>query len=160
VSTPMRPAGELLGRELSSAVVMFHQAVAERLGLNATDFRAVEILGRLGPVTAGRLAEETGLSTGAITGVLDRLERTGYVRRERDPGDRRRVIIHVVPDMDRKGEVTEIFARLYRTMAAQMEEYDQGELALITDFLQRTIQVLQQETAQLTGEEPVAAASP
>ena len=66
------------------------QAVADYLGINRTDARCLDIIGRLGGVSAGRLARESGLSTGAVTTVLDRLERAGYARRTSDPGDRRR----------------------------------------------------------------------
>src|SRR5215813_7862986 len=80
-------------RQLSAATILFHQAVADRLGMNVTDHKCADILERHGPLTAGELAERTGLTTGAITGVIDRLEKTGFVRRAEDPGDRRRVII-------------------------------------------------------------------
>src|SRR5882724_6329519 len=85
--------GELLGRELSTAVVMFHQAIAERIGLNATDFKCLDLLARTGPTTPGHLSELLRLTGGAITGVIDRLEAAGFVQRERDQNDRRRVII-------------------------------------------------------------------
>src|SRR5215468_4932005 len=83
-------------REMSAATVMFHQAVADRLGMNITDHKCADILARTGPITAGDLARRTGLTTGAITGVIDRLEREGFVRRVRDPHDRRRVIVEPV----------------------------------------------------------------
>src|SRR5216117_3098234 len=77
-------------RRQSTATVLFHAAVAERLGLSATDHKYADLIARQGPMTAGELADRAGLTTGAITGVLDRLERAGWVRRERDPHDRRR----------------------------------------------------------------------
>jgi DNA-binding transcriptional ArsR family regulator len=92
-ATLLAVVGRELGREVSARMVMFHQAIAERLGLNATDHKALDLLGRAGPITAGELAELTGLTTGAITGIIDRLEKAGFVRRENDPKDRRRVII-------------------------------------------------------------------
>src|SRR5438105_15388836 len=83
-----------VGRTLSTHTVMLHAAVAERLGLNITDHKALDFACRGGgPVTAGELAELTGLTTGAITGVIDRLEKAGFARRERDPNDRRRIIL-------------------------------------------------------------------
>src|SRR4051812_25029573 len=86
--------GEL--RQLSAATIMFHQAVADRLGLNVTDHKCVDLLQRNGPLTAGELAQHTGLTTGAITGVIDRLEKAGFVRRAEDANDRRRVIIEPI----------------------------------------------------------------
>src|SRR5579862_3079248 len=80
-------------RQLSAATILFHQAVADRLGMNITDHKCADILARTGPITAGELARRTGLTTGAITGVIDRLEKAGFVRRVRDENDRRRVIV-------------------------------------------------------------------
>ena len=95
---------EALGREMQklvAEVVLFNQAVADRLGMNPTDLQCLNILSETGPVAAGRLAEETGLTTGAVTGVIDRLERAGYAWRERDPKDKRRVIVHPLPERAR-----------------------------------------------------------
>ncbi len=91
---------ELAGmmRELSTATILFHQAVADRLGMNVTDHKCAGILTQSGPITAGDLAVRTGLTTGAVTGVIDRLEKAGFVRRVRDGTDRRRVIVE--PDCD------------------------------------------------------------
>src|SRR5687768_10615436 len=87
-----------LGREESARSVMFLQAVAGRLGLSAIELKCLDLALRAGPepLTAGRLATLTGLTTGAVTGVVDRLEEGGFVRRERDPDDRRRVIVRLV----------------------------------------------------------------
>src|SRR5258706_13137370 len=78
----------MAGRELSAHTVMFHTAVAERLRLGLTDHKAFDFILRHGPVTAGQLAEITGLTTGAVTGVIDRLEKTGYGERVGDSADR------------------------------------------------------------------------
>src|SRR4051794_32053548 len=83
-------------RVFANQTVLYTQAVADQLGLNLTDLSCTGILSAEGPITAGRLAELTGLTTGAITGVIDRLERAGYVRRESDPNDRRRVVVTLV----------------------------------------------------------------
>ena len=88
-------------REISTVTILFHQAIADRLGMNVTDHKCAGILARSGPITAGELARRTGLTTGAITGVIDRLEQAGFARRARDPGDRRRVIIEPDPETDR-----------------------------------------------------------
>lgn len=96
-----------------------------------------------GPITAGRLAEITGLTTGAVTGIVDRLERTGHVRRGRDPGDRRKVIIEPVwpPEHEEAagGSSPRSWARSRRTSA----EYGDRDLALILDFMDRHARTLQ-----------------
>lgn len=88
-----------LGREGSTLTVLRHARIAEKMGLSGTDHKALDLVGQAeGPLTAGRIAELTGLSTGAITGVIDRLEKAGLVRRVRDPEDRRKVLVEVVPN--------------------------------------------------------------
>jgi DNA-binding MarR family transcriptional regulator len=87
-----------LGRETSTLTVLRHARIAEELGLSATDHKALDLVGQAGgPLTAGRIAELTGLSTGAVTGVIDRLERAGFVRRVRDQQDRRKVHVEIAP---------------------------------------------------------------
>lgn len=143
--------GELLGRELSAAVVLFHQAVAERMGLNATDFKCLDVLAQRGPLPAGHLAEILGLTGGAITGVIDRLEAAGFVQRERDPGDRRRVIIKPCGSQAYAKALVPIFASLQQAMEEELaNRYSPEMLSAIEDFLQRTIRVLRQETFKLS----------
>src|SRR5580698_1309823 len=92
------PKAELLGREFSTAIVMFHEAVGRLMGLSAVERKCIDVLRRLGPVTAGTIGEHTGLTTGAVTGLMDRLEKAGYVRRARDPHDRRKVVVELLPN--------------------------------------------------------------
>src|SRR3981081_1575537 len=84
-------------RRSSAQGVIFGQTVAGRLGISSSDLECLDFLNLEGRVTAGRLAEGTGLNTGAITGVVDRLEKAGFVRRERDENDRRKVFIATNP---------------------------------------------------------------
>ncbi len=140
---------EELGRELSTAVILFHEAIASRLGLSAAEWKCLGILDRTGPATAGRLAELSGFTTGAITGIVDRLERAGHVRREPNPRDRRSVIIQPIRSDALREEITPIFASLGSAMAAVASRYSVQELAAIQDYLERTIQVLRDETAKL-----------
>jgi DNA-binding MarR family transcriptional regulator len=144
-----------VGRRLSNATVMFHQAVADSLGMNLTDYKVLGILADTGPVTAGRLAEITGLTTGAVTGIVDRLERAGHVRRGRDPGDRRRVIIEPVWPPAHDEAAGGIFANLMRAVADDLAGYGDPELALILDFMDRHARTLQ----RVTGEVRTAAGS-
>ena len=140
--------GRELGRELSTRTVLFHQAIAERLDLNATDHKALDFLCRAGPLTAGQLAELTGLTTGAITGIIDRLEKAGFAYRESDPTDRRRVIIQ--PRME---NIAHDLVPLFDSLGCAMDElctrYSDQELVLIQDFMTRAIAILQEETAKL-----------
>jgi len=85
-------------RHFSTDTVLFHQAVAEQLGLNSTDHKCLDVILENHAMTAGKLSELTGLTTGTITGVIDRLEKAGFVYREKDAEDRRKVIIQVNKD--------------------------------------------------------------
>ncbi|HEY4258905.1 MAG TPA: MarR family transcriptional regulator, partial [Schlesneria sp.] len=100
---------------------MFHQSVADRLGLNVTDHKCLDFLLLDGPLTAGELAQRTSLTTGAITSVLDRLERVGFVQRQPDPNDRRRVIVH--PIMERLGQIGVLFSDLSSRMQQMSTRY-------------------------------------
>ena len=103
-------------RHLATATILFHQAIADRLGMHLTDHKCGDILVQTGPITAGELAERTGLTTGAITGVIDRLEKAGFVRRVKDPDDRRRVIIEPLPERI-KGQIAPLFQSIGRAIA-------------------------------------------
>jgi DNA-binding MarR family transcriptional regulator len=109
----------------------------EDVGVNPTDLGALCLLLLHGPAPAGRLAELTGLTTGAVTGVIDRLERGGFVRRELDPADRRKVI--VVPDAERVDrDLFPHFPSLQRAAAQEFyRDYSIAELELVTAFLSR-----------------------
>jgi|SRR5215468_4901412 len=135
-------------RQLSAATIMFHQAVADRLGMNVTDHKCADLLERNGPLTAGELAQRTGLTTGAITGVIDRLEQAGFVRRAKDPGDRRRVIIE--PCYKRMGQVIgPLFESMGRAAAALCARYSTEELGVIRDFVARAHQMALEEARKL-----------
>jgi DNA-binding Lrp family transcriptional regulator len=145
--------GAELGWELSTAVVLFHEAVAERLGLSAADHRALGLIARAGALTAGELAQRTGLSPGAVTGLVDRLESAGYVRRTRDPADRRRVVVEPVAAPDRP-DLSGIFAELAAAMSGLVEDYDAHQAWAIQDYLVRTIAVLREQTRRLSAQAP------
>jgi DNA-binding MarR family transcriptional regulator len=108
------------------------QAVADYLGINRTDARCLDIIERLGGVSAGRLARESGLSTGAVTTVLDRLERAGYARRTSDPGDRRRVLVEMTPAARKANEL--LYGPLAEAATEQLGRYSEAELALLRDY--------------------------
>jgi DNA-binding MarR family transcriptional regulator len=129
-------------REMSTETIMFHQAVADVLGLHITDHKCLDLIYRFGAMPAGRLAEQTGLTTGAVTGIIDRLEEAGYVRRTNDPKDRRRTIVEPARNrkLDRKIEV--IFMPLHERMHKLLSSYSDSELAFLlnatTEFVEQT----------------------
>lgn len=127
--------GELVNelRMHQNAQDLFDEAASERLGINRSDQRALDVLDRRGPVTAGELARESGLSSGAITTLLDRMERAGYVHRVRDTDDRRRVLVELTDEARRRGE--EIWGPIAAEGPAGLANYSEAELILIRDFL-------------------------
>ncbi|WP_051470122.1 MarR family transcriptional regulator [Fischerella sp. PCC 9605] len=146
------------GRKLSTRTVMFHSAIAQRVGLSTTDHKALDILIRTGPITAGQLAELTGLTTGAITGVIDRLEKVGFVRREKVSNDRRRVLIQPLEERADLA-IAPLFDSFSQAMAELYSRYSDQELAVVLDFMIRSTTILQEETAKLQ-EEATAARKP
>jgi DNA-binding MarR family transcriptional regulator len=115
----------------------FDNLAGERLGLNRTDLHCINIIENSGGLTAGELAIEAGLTTGAVTGVIDRLERAGYARRVSDPADRRRVKLEVTPKFYARAD------KIWGPMAADWESrlsrrFTAEELELVTEFLRAT----------------------
>src|SRR5437870_670280 len=119
-------------RRSSALGVIFGQTVASRVGISSSDLECLDFLNLEGRVTAGRLAELTGLTTGAITGVVDRLEKAGLVRRERDDNDRRKVFIAAVPEA--VGRIGRLYEPLQRGMQAAFAGYSDAELRLLLEF--------------------------
>ncbi len=130
------------GRSLGNSSSMLLAACADRLGLHSTDWGCVLLLNEAlpEPLTAGQLAELTGLTTGAVTGVLDRLEGAGYVSRARDPGDRRRVVVRLVPES--MARVGPMFEGLIADLRALHGDYSDEELAVFADILTRSSEIM------------------
>lgn len=143
------PMVNLIGFRLSTATVLFHSAVADRLGVNATDVKCYSILRYTGALSAGELAEHTGLTTGAITGVIDRLEKAGLVRRAHDPHDRRRVVVELIDDPERTRAIDQLYEPMGRSIFELISSYSPAELQTISDFLSKATAVLEQETVNL-----------
>jgi DNA-binding MarR family transcriptional regulator len=120
-------------RRSSALGVIFGQTVASRVGISSSDLECLDFLNIEGRVTAGRLAELTGLTTGAITGVVDRLEKAGLVRRERDEEDRRKVFIAIVPENVAK--IGRFYEPLQRAVQRDWESYTDAELKLLLRFM-------------------------
>jgi DNA-binding MarR family transcriptional regulator len=133
-----------------SAAVRFQMAVADQLGMPVADVHAVGALLEVGPTSVSRLAELMGMTTGAATRLVDRLERDGFVRRDPDPTDRRKVVLRVVP------ERIEVIARYYESMGRRwrraVDEYSDAELQFVLEFLRSGRADAQAETARLRSE--------
>lgn len=121
-------------RRVIAAAVLYSHQVSEQLKLGPSDAQFMTLLDVHGPLTPGRLAELTGLKTGTVTGVLDRLEGAGFVRRERDPHDRRKVIVSLDEDQI-AARVTPHYAGQAEGLIALLQRYNDKDLALILDFM-------------------------
>ena len=140
---------KLAGREHSDATVIFHDTIAQRLGLHSTDEKTMSLLEREGPLSASEIARRTGLAAASVTNLIDRLEQKGFVRRTRDPKDRRTVIVE--PTEDGVAKFVPFFANTRSGVARMWASYDEKELAVILDFLRRNAERLRKETARLSG---------
>jgi len=115
-----------------------------------TDLKCLDLVRGETRLTPGRLAELTGLTTAAVTSILDRLEHAGFVQRERDPSDRRKILVR--PLAGRAEEVAHLFAPLDQAFSHLFEQYTTEELALLHAFALRVGQILQHETMRLREE--------
>ncbi|MDV9191877.1 MarR family winged helix-turn-helix transcriptional regulator [Streptomyces sp. SR27] len=143
---------ELFGeaRRYMAAYALFNQAVADHLGLHPTDVQCLNLLSlEEAPVTTGRVAELTGLTTGSATRLVDRLERSGYVTRERDSEDRRRVLVALVPE--RIAELGALWRKLNGAWGTMFDVYSDAELALLIAHMRRTVEVSAAQIERLRG---------
>jgi DNA-binding MarR family transcriptional regulator len=138
-------------REMSTETIMFHQAVADILGLHITDHKCLDLIHHYGAMPAGRLAELTGLTTGAVTGIIDRLEEAGYVRRTDDPKDRRRIIVEPTKNKKWERKIEAIFIPLHERMHKLLSSYSDSELDFLLDVLTKTLDQSHQELMKLRG---------
>jgi len=139
--------GGRLMRRHTTATVLFHHAVAERLGLGPTDHKCLDLLLERGPMTGSELAAVTGLTSGAITGVVARLERAGYLHRQPDPDDRRKQILYPAPE--RVQAIRDVLEPVREDVAALLESFDAHQLSAIAEFLTRSADSFYQHVALL-----------
>jgi DNA-binding MarR family transcriptional regulator len=137
-------------RMSQNATDRFDHAVANALGVNRTDMRCIDVLERVGPLTAGRLAAATGLTTGATTTAIDRLERAAFARRVPDSADRRRVLVQLTPEALERGrgfytEHAKLAQRLYR-------RYSEHELKLLLEYVRAGRELNEREAARLEAQ--------
>ena len=140
-------------RRTGSIMQLLGQVSAERIGINATDLNCLNLLALSGHLTAGELARRTGLTTASITGVLDRLEDAGFVRRQRDARDRRRVLVYLDATRGLR-DVAPVFAPLVQAWRAVAGEYTDEQLSLILDFQRKVEQIMRDRLIELGGNSP------
>src|SRR5579859_4426274 len=136
-------------RHFNSLGAFFFRAAAARLGMNATDLQVIDILEIMRPSTAGQLAELTGLTTGAITGMIDRLEKSGLVRRENDPNDKRRVLVRLSPSETAMKEIGPLFDSMGHSWDEIAAKYDYQQLTFLIEFLRASNNTSREEIARL-----------
>jgi DNA-binding MarR family transcriptional regulator len=140
-------------RKVSAQSVLISDLVAGLVGLNSTDLECLDLLLLAGPTTAGKLGEHTGLTSGATTAVIDRLERAGFVRRRRDPNDRRRVLVEIV------GSSIERIVPFYATLQARVLElnrrFSDRDLAAVVDYMTGALEAGAAHVAWLQTRKPL-----
>ena len=136
-----------LAQRAAADGILFHQAVADRIGVHVSDLRCLYILLEDGPMPAGEIGERTGLTTGAVTRMVDRLVRGGYVRREPDPADRRRVIVS--PVAEHMARIAPMYNGMAQAWAAAMSGYDDEQLTVILTLFDRLHEITRVEVARL-----------
>ena len=122
-------------REFIAGSVMYNQQVADRVGLRLTDMQCINVLDLMGPSTPGELARSTGLTTGGVTVMLDRLEKSGYVKRVPNPRDRRSVLVRLNPTKLKK--VWAFYDEINERMVALLDETPDRELRSVVDLFSK-----------------------
>lgn len=135
--------------ENSTTTVFFHTAIAEQFGLGATEEKTLLILSA-GALTAGEIAQATGLTTPSVTSLIDRLEKKGFVRRVRDTNDRRRVIVEPVPE--KLAELAQVFASFQGIFDDMLTDYSDDQLAAIIDYMTRATKLAREAMEKMNHE--------
>ncbi|MDK4214287.1 MarR family transcriptional regulator [Staphylococcus warneri] len=130
-------------RDLGRRVVLYQHKIAEQLDVYNHDWTTIDMLSETGPITAGELGRRVGLTTGSVTALVDRLERAGYVKRERHPKDRRSIMI--VPQYEDKSEVQHVYETLNQHMTELTNQYTAEQMETIQSFLKATTAILDNE---------------
>lgn len=136
-----------LGEVVSTETALFHQAAAAKYGLGITDVKTLSVLMQEGPMTAGRLAQRLSLTTGAVTNVIDRLQRRGYVSRAPDPDDRRKVI--VIVNQEALASSGNVYLSIGQAFSELFETYSSEELEFLVRFYQASIELNRREIEKL-----------
>ena len=129
---------------------MLHSAIAQRFDLTANDLKALGFLDRLGALTAGELAQHTGLATASVTSLIDRLEKRGLLHRRRDQKDRRKVFVEI--DRNATAHIVLIFDNFGKYFEPLYEGFDVAALEIILAFLRRAADCAHALTKEISGE--------
>lgn len=140
-------------RKVGAHSVLLSDAVARLVGINSTDLECLDLIYLAGSTTPGVLARHTGLTTGAITAVVDRLERAGLVRRLRDSDDRRRVRVEALPSSMRR--IGPLYGRLAASTARLNGEFDDRQLTVVVAYLSRALELVAEHVAWLQTQQPL-----
>jgi DNA-binding MarR family transcriptional regulator len=135
------------GRNHSTSTILFHHVLAERLGLNPTDHKCLDVIIQRGPMTAGQLSELSGLTTGTITAVIDRLVKARFVKRVAAPEDRRKVMLH--PTWERFDELENLFRDFLEAQSQLLGRYNDDELRVILDYVTAITQMVDEQAVNL-----------
>lgn len=141
---------QFLGQMASTETALFHQVAAARYGLGITDMKTLSALLQEGPMTAGQLAKRLSLTTGAVTNVIDRLERQGFVRRTPDATDRRKVIVSANPE--KLGSGLSAYLSMGEAFSALLATYSTEHLEFLARFYRASIELTKQEIAKLASD--------
>lgn len=135
-------------KEYSKWSIILHQSIADSLNLNITDNKCLDFIYEMGSVTAGQLAEFAGLTTGAITALVDRLEKNGFVKRDKDVSDRRKVVIKPIKSRN-TGNVPVLFDSMNKDYEEFLSKYTEQELTFILDFILKSNSVTHEKAKQI-----------
>src|SRR5918998_2387098 len=135
--------------EMSTETILFHQALADMLDFHITDHRCIHFLHKYGAMPAGKLSELTGLTTAAVTGIIDRLEQAGYARRTNDPKDRRRTVVEPIRNKKLERKLETIFTPFHEKMYKLLSSYSDSELDFLLDVMTKTIELTRGESKKL-----------
>jgi DNA-binding MarR family transcriptional regulator len=141
-------------RKHQNASDALDDAAVEILGINRTDGRCLDIIQQNGAMTAGQLAGATGLSPGAVTTILDRMEAAGYLQRVRGQEDRRKIMVELTPEASRR--IWEIWGPLARWSETELGRYSEAELNFVMDFLRRGRAFVEEYVVKLRERAPLA----
>jgi DNA-binding transcriptional ArsR family regulator len=136
-------------RALSIQLSLLNHQVSERVGLNDVDLDCLDLINRYGPLSPSALAQRASLHPATMTGILDRLERGGWVVRERDPSDRRAVRVRA--KHDRNTELVRLYGGMNSSLSDICASYSVAQLTILADFLRRTLEAGQGATDKLAG---------